>query len=105
MYTFKINDFTWNVIFTEDESLLLVKNKVCKGSILYKTRTIYVDKRISIDSIRRVLGHELAHAFMYDTQITCIPPYDEEDICEFVALYNQQIYKIIEKILRKLKKA
>lgn len=100
---FKINDFKWEVIPTTDESLLLVNNKVGKGSIVYKTRTIYIDSRITVDSARRVLGHELTHAFMYDTQITCIPPYEEEDICEFVALYNQKIYKIVKKVLREIR--
>lgn len=103
-YTFKINDCTWNIVPTQDESLLLVNNKVGKGSIVYRTRTIYIDSRISLDNVRRVLGHELTHAFMYDTQIACIPPYDEEDMCEFVAIYNQKIYRIIDKFIRKHKK-
>lgn len=103
--SFSINTFSWTIEFTNNESLLLVNNKVCKGSIVYKTRTIYIDNRISLDSVRRALGHELAHAFMYDTQVNCVMPYDEEDICEFVALYNQKIYKIIEKVLRKFKQS
>lgn len=103
-YTFKINDCTWNIVLTQDESLLLVNNMVGKGSIVYRTRTIYIDNRISLDNIRRVLGHELAHAFMYDTQAVCIPPYTEEDICEFVSIYNQKIYRIIDRFIRKHKK-
>lgn len=100
-YTFNLNGFRWNIVFTENEPLLLVNNRICKGSIAYKTRTIYVDCRITKDSIKRVLAHELTHAILYDTQIHVKEQYSEEDVCEFCALYAAKISAISKNCIRK----
>lgn len=98
-----VNGFLWNIMFTEDEPLLLVNNHRCKGSIVYKSRTIYIDSSVNKTSMKRILAHELTHAVLYDTQMCLKEEYNEEDMCEFCGLYATVIHNITRNCIKKFK--
>lgn len=101
--SFKLLLGIWNLEITDDAKKLLVNNKKCGGSIVYKERTIYIDSSLTND-FQRVLMHELTHAILYETQLQLSDSYSEEDMCEFVGKYGKLICDIYDEIVQDLDK-
>ena len=102
MCTFEINNTTWKVELTEKDENLMVKGKRCKGCIVYKDNTIYIDKNITKDNQLYVLRHEMSHAVIYETQIELKEVYSEECLCEMVAMYGEFIITKAKEIIDNL---
>ena len=99
----KIFQNNWTVILTTSPKDLVVNNQKCKGSILYKDSVIFLDSNTSEKDRKRILRHELSHAWLYETQISLRDNYNEEDLCEFMAIYGSLIEEMANDILAKLK--
>jgi Zn-dependent peptidase ImmA (M78 family) len=99
----KIFQNNWTVIVTNSPKDLVINNKQCKGSILYKDSVIFLDENTSDKDRQRIIRHELAHAMLYETQISLRDCYTEEDLCEFIAIYGNLIEEMATDILSKIK--
>ena len=96
-YTVYIYNNLYNICFVSSD--LYYKDEQVKAYIQYKDRTIYIDSRISIESEEHCLIHELTHAVIYETQIMPISQYNEEHLCELMALYGKFIITLSNKII------
>ena len=101
--SFKLLLGIWNLEITDDAEKLLVNNKKCGGSIVYKERTIYIDSSLTND-FQRVLLHELTHAVLYETQLQLSNSYTEEDMCEFVGKYGGLIWSVYLNIVEEIER-
>ncbi len=59
-------------------------------------QVIYLDKNLTPDRMRQTLIHELAHAYMNEYYPTSW--FDEEVLCNFVAIYAEDIIKVADKL-------
>ena len=89
----------WKIILTEDKEPLRANGKFCKGCTHYKDAEIYIYKDTSKRDRRRLLAHELGHAYLYETQVELKEHYTEEDMCEFLAKFGERIVKEVDRIL------
>lgn len=67
----------------------------------YETRDIYVEKG-HLDQMLLTLKHELMHVWLYENghkNQDGQEIFDYEDVCEYVALSNNSINKIVNKYL------
>ena len=91
----KINNLTWTIREVETRSAeLIVNGSQCFGVCKHYTQEIMIDETLKPDAKLQVLKHELTHAFIRCHLLDYQEHYTEEDMCEFVALYSEQINNI-----------
>ena len=93
----------WTVLVTKSPKDLIVNNKQCKGCIVYKDSVIFLDENLSDKDRLRVLRHEVAHALLYETQISQKDCYTEEELCDFMAIYSPMVEEIVAEILKRMR--
>lgn len=95
---FNINDIEWEIIELDGlDTRLQNKGEYCAGVCVYDKKEIYLLNNIKLSHKRKVLIHELAHAHLYDCLLKNTGKFDEEEVCEFVAIYGTQIFGIADK--------
>lgn len=83
---------TWQVYAVESNHPgLFVDGTARRGACWCGDSKIYVSNELEADQIRRVLMHELTHAYIYATQAVTPEAWDEESICELYAIWGMQI--------------
>ena len=88
----KINGLKWTIKEVETRSSeLIVNGNQCFGVCKYATQEILIDNTLKKDKKYQTLKHELAHAFLYCFLLDKKETYSEEELCEFVAMYSDQI--------------
>lgn len=91
------SDHVWKVYEVPgNDSMLLVNGSRVRGATHFYHQSIYIDEGILPDDKRRVLMHELAHAFIYITQLDYKDKYSEENLCDFVAMYGDYIHRLAD---------
>ena len=85
-------------VFTASENEAPLKNadgKEIIGSTLYTKGQIVLLERLEPVRLKKLIVHEVTHAYMYCTQPILFSndetKFDDEFIAEFVGLYGQQI--------------
>ena len=97
----KINRLNWTIKEVETRSAELVVNgNQCFGVCKHYTQEIIIDKTLKDDAKYQILKHELTHAFIRCFLIELKESYTEEDLCEFVALYSEQINDLAKKYIK-----
>ena len=101
---FKINGDNWRVVFVSPYHLMLKKKdgSYTLGACVDDTKKIYINNKLSLEKIKKVLCHEITHAamFSYDIQLT----YDQEELlADLLATYGQEVIDITNKIFSKIK--
>ena len=96
--TFKINELEWTLDY-QPRSVMDVYYKGVLGVCILQTTTIVVNDELKGEHLKRVILHELIHAFFYsyarnNENIT------EEDVAEFVEVHFHEIEKIINKLTK-----
>lgn len=79
-----------------NDSFLYWENGRLTGSTHYFHKLIVIDETLLKESKETVLRHELTHAFLHETQIQQKDEYTEEELCDFVGIYGEQIQKIVD---------
>ena len=90
----KINleGLTWQVELADAHSPeLMVNNEPCRGTTWCGHQRIYISNELPLDCALRVIRHEVTHAYIWSTQISLPKAYDEEYICDFIAMWAPQI--------------
>lgn len=90
-----INKLNWTIEEVDTRSAeLIVDNKSCFGVCKYLTQEIFIDASLKEDKKCQTLKHELTHAFLYCHLLEKKENYTEEELCEFVAIYSDEIIRI-----------
>ena len=90
----KINleGLVWQVELADANSPeLMVNNEPCRGTTWFSHQRIYISNELSPECALRVIRHEVTHAYIWSTQISWPKTYDEEYICDFLAMWAPQI--------------
>lgn len=90
----EINNLEWRVIEVErgSEKLTNGNGEERYGKCRYYENEIYLDKELSEKHKKRVLAHELTHAYIYSHLLKKVETYTEEELCEFISSYGKQIW-------------
>lgn len=98
--TCQIGPFEYKIFETEkDDSKLYINDKWCRGTIYYDEQSIYIYEGLDLLNKENVLRHELSHGFIAETQIIYRENYNEEELCEFVAMYGKNINDITNRFI------
>ena len=104
-YNFHIKRKKWTIKSapTGDEHLLM-NGEACIAQLYKQLRIIYIDENLLEDyeEMRETIIHELVHAFIMTYAISPKHFRDEDFICEFTAVYMDDIYHLVEDIMNKL---
>ena len=94
----KINNYTWDVKFFHRTNEPY-DGQTCESQMIIK---VNIDQNPQI--IRATLVHELCHAFLdsFGFGTSCKTKFTVEELCEFVAMNNEQINNIANKIMGEL---
>lgn len=98
MCKFKVNNQKYTIIFdypTDCEN---------KAEIHYTDRCIVIEPKYKTHpKLLHLIIHEVTHAYVYETQVVK-GLWNEESVCEFMAMYGPEIIKISKRILNSLTK-
>lgn len=98
--TLRDRDKAWDIYEVPGtDANLYVDGKQCRGVTRYFNREICINKDLLPCDKRQVLIHELTHAFIYDTQIETRDDYTEEHLCDFMAMYADDIIAAVDLVL------
>lgn len=94
---FSINGNEWSVelVDFDDDILQRESGEFTVGCTDSDTKKIYISKSIKGSFLKKVLRHELVHAYIISNNIY-IPIEDEEKICDLIATYGKQIISLSE---------
>lgn len=97
----QVNQRPWDVVcVNSDNSMLLVNGNRCKGAAHFYHHKIYINKDLPHCEKLSTLRHELAHVFLYETQIQSKDEYTEEEMCEFMGIYGDTIVNIANECMK-----
>lgn len=88
----KINGIEWLIDEVDGtDSRLTVNSACCFGTTHFRENAIYLHQALKDDAKKRVLIHELSHAFISEFLIGETSQFNDEQLCDFVANYSQAI--------------
>lgn len=101
-----INGLDWNIEFVEPFDKMLQKEdgSVTVGCTDSDTLTIYLSNMLSGEFLRKVLCHEVCHAFIFSTGIELLPD-EEERLCDFIATYGIEVIELAEMMYNIVRRA
>lgn len=105
---FVINGIEWNIAKAPSGSEALINqtdSRYCSLASTYnQTCTIYLDERMPKDQFKRVLMHELTHAFIdsmgFQTDDNDYPM-NLEQVANFVAAHSEKIVKMANRYMER----
>ena len=104
-YNFHIKKKRWTIksASTGDEHLIM-NGETCIAQLFKQMSFIYIDENLLNDyeEMKETITHELVHAFIMTYAISIKQFRDEEFICEFIAVYMDDIYKLVQDIMTTL---
>lgn len=99
---FRIKNKRWTIRFVpRGDEHLIMGGEECIAQLFKQTRIIYFDEALIEDyaEFRETLIHELVHAFLMTYAISHKQFRDEEFICEYIAVYGDEILKCANSLL------
>ena len=100
---FEIIDSTWEVeIVPANSPELLVDGSACNGTPWFTLQRVYLSSVVPKNAAKRLIIHELTHAFLYVTQMTIPEKMTEEEVCDFFGCWGCQIIRLAEQLFTKL---
>lgn len=97
---FKINGIEWEIKFVPSSSDLLRRSdgSVTVGVTDRNNRMIYLAKSLGGGFLRRVLAHELCHAFCMSYDVY-MPIEEEERLAEWISLYGSELVYLLDDLM------
>ncbi len=95
MQTIKINGLIFTILFN---SKVEIDGVDVLGKTDFITMQIYIRKNTPIEHQRKILMHELTHAYIYSYGFDYVE-LNTETMCEFVANYSDAIIRDTNKIM------
>lgn len=101
-----INDVWWDICFVSPHSKKLIRSdgSYSVGVTDSTEQTIYISDMLQGAFLRKVICHEIVHAFIFSNGIY-IPLEEEERIADFVASYGGEILDITETVLTEIRRS
>lgn len=94
----KINGIPWTIETAPGDSALLhVDEGICYGTTYLLDKRIVLNAGAPQEQQRKTLWHELAHAFIHETQAFDVDSetvWNEELCCRLIGMYGDEIAKI-----------
>lgn len=103
---FEINGVKWNIVFVPPQSNRLTRSDGSKtvGVAFLEETTIYISKTAHGAFLRRILAHELVHAFCLSYSIFMSVD-EEERLADWVATYGTELMYLLDDLLQILERA
>ena len=104
----EINNLIWEIVIAPSTNPeLIVNGEAVAGATWPMQQKIYLSADLTKDTVKNVIAHELTHAFLFSTQIKPVADaeeerYSEEEMCNFVSLYGDQIFTLTGKVYNDL---
>lgn len=101
--TFEINGLSWEICEVDNDSdkLKISENDLRFGVCNYHDCAIYLAKDVKQEMKRRILQHELCHAYITSVGVYCGGnKYNEEQVCEIVSGCADIIFGITERYFK-----
>ena len=101
---FQLNGIEWEIVkvsplcpalFRSDGSLSI-------GACDNNTRTIYINRNLTNNKLRKVLTHEITHAAMFSYKVYMTVD-QEELLADLIATYGGEIIDVTNRIFYKIK--
>lgn len=93
----KISNLIWEVVELPTNDTAINGDY---GKCVYVNQKIYIDKTLIPQHKRRVLIHEIAHAFVFSYLLENKTQYSEEEVVEFVAAFGEQIIGLADEYFK-----
>ena len=92
---FSINGEQWRLLFVPSNHVALLKpnGKFAIGACDDYTKTIYLDKSLTGDYLKKVMCHEITHAAMFSYNIS-LSLQQEELIADLMSTFGDEIIDI-----------
>ncbi len=100
---FLINNVYWKLAFVPPTFPLLqrMSGEYSIGACDNLTRTIYINKTLTGDLLKKVLCHEITHAAMFSYNVN-LTLQQEEIIADIISTYGEEIIYITNKVFNKI---
>ena len=102
---FSINGEQWRLLFVPSNHVALLKpnGKFAIGACDDYTKTIYLDKILTGDYLKKVMCHEITHAAMFSYNIS-LSLQQEELIADLMSTFGDEIIDITNMLFNYLKR-
>lgn len=95
----KINDVVWEIVFTDNlDNLRRMDGTVTIGVADFRELKIFLFFKLKGKLLRKVLIHELTHAYMFSYNFY-LSEEEEEFICSFIDTYGTDIISNADELL------
>ena len=104
---FCINGIEWNIVFVNANSSDLMRSNgsITVGMTDNNTKSIYLSNKLKGTFLRRVMAHELCHAFCFSYNVY-MPIEEEERLADWISLYGTELVYLLDDLMATvLKKA
>lgn len=103
---FVINGIKWEIIFVDNNSTDLRRSdgSITVGVTDNEEKCIFLSKSLRGAFLRKVLAHELCHAFCFSYNVF-MPIEEEERLADWVSLYGTDLVYLLDDLLQEMKKA
>ena len=100
---FLINNVYWKLAFVSPDFPLLRREsgEFSIGACDNLTRTIYINRNLTGDLLKKVLCHEITHAAMFSYNVA-LSIQQEQLVADLISTYGDEIIYITNKIFTKL---
>lgn len=97
---FEINGVSWVIEFVSPDSRELLRSDGSRtvGMTDWNNKTVYLSRALHGPFLRKVIGHELVHCFMFSYDIN-IPIDEEEFIADWVATYGTDLVILLDELM------
>ena len=103
---FVINGIEWKIVFTSAYSTNLMRSdgSITVGMSDYNTKCVYLSNLLKGAFLRKVLAHELVHAFCFSYDIS-MPIEQEEFMADWISTYGAELVYLLDDLMQTIKKA
>ena len=103
---FIINGIEWEIVFTSAYSTDLMRSdgSITVGMSDFNTKCVYLSNALKGAFLRKVLAHELVHAFCFSYDIS-IPIEQEEFMADWISTYGTELVYLLDDLMQTIKKA
>lgn len=89
---FDIVDQEWTIrVVDSHDPHMIADGSVCRGCTWVGQSVIYMSNELTDRTFKRVLLHEMVHAYLFATQMSVPYTFNEEQLCDFFAIYSEEI--------------
>lgn len=103
MMSIDVNGAKWSIeVVDPHDPTMYVDGVNCRGTCWHGTQQIFLSKELNHRTALRVVTHELTHAWIASTQMDVPDAFTEEMVCDFIAIYADDIITMAAKVTHDL---